>query len=138
MDPRPADHRPADAGPDTAEAIGRVVAFLRTMERRDLDAARTFVASDFTMCFPGSAVMQRLEDLVARSSLRYRHVAKDFDTIDACIVDDRIVVYCAGRLRGEWVDGTSFAGIRFIDRFELRGGLIVRQDVWNDVGAVTR
>jgi hypothetical protein len=33
-----------------------------------------------------------------------------------------------------WADGSSFEGIRFIDRFELVTGKIQRQDVWNDLG----
>ena len=39
-----------------------------------------------------------------------------------------------GTLHGRWLDGSAFDGIRFIDRFEIRGGRIVRQDVWNDAG----
>jgi hypothetical protein len=35
-----------------------------------------------------------------------------------------------------WLDGTAFSGIRFIDRFEVAGGLIRRQDVWNDLAEV--
>jgi len=32
------------------------------------------------------------------------------------------------------LDGRPFEGIRFIDRFEIQDGLIVKQDVWNDMG----
>ena len=139
---RPGDHDdardPAALRTAGSDAIRQVVDFLRAMERRDLDAARVHLAPDFAMCFPGGHAMTRLEQLVERSALRYRHVAKDFETLDACDADGRTVVYCAGRLRGEWVDGTAFSGIRFIDRFELRDGRIVRQDVWNDMAAVGR
>ncbi len=132
----PGPHDPSPARMPDSPAIRRVVDFLRTMERRDLDAARAFLAPGFTMCFPGGHEMTRLEQLVERSARRYRHVAKDFETLDACEADGRVVVFCAGRLHGEWADGTPFSGIRFVDRFELRDGLIVRQDVWNDVAAV--
>jgi len=37
-----------------------------------------------------------------------------------------------GTLYGEWSDGTPFEGNRYIDRFVVRDGLIVSQDVWND------
>ena len=57
-------------------------AFLDAMERRDLGAARRYLAPDFRMCFPGGAEMRHLEDLVERSHGRYRSVAKDFDCID--------------------------------------------------------
>ena len=107
--------------------------FLGAMERRDLDAARQYLAPDFVMCFPGAADLRRLEDLVERSRGRYRSVAKDFERIDESWTDAGAVVYCSGRLRGTWNDGSSFSGIRFIDRFEIADGLIRRQDVWNDI-----
>ncbi len=46
------------------------------------------------------------------------------------------MVYCTGTLEGQWLDGSAFAGIRFIDRFEVEAGRIVRQDVWNDLAEV--
>lgn len=111
------------------------LAFLDAMERRDLEAARGYLAPDFSMCFPGGAEMRRLEELVERSSSRYCSVAKDFDRVDESSTDESVVVYCSGRLRGVWSDGQAFSGIRFIDRFEIVDGLIRRQDVWNDMGA---
>ncbi|MGB1034547.1 MAG: 4-oxalocrotonate tautomerase, partial [Primorskyibacter sp.] len=42
-------------------------------------------------------------------------------------------VYCRGTLSGEWPDGTAFDAIRFIDRFEIVGDKITKQDVWNDI-----
>ena len=44
------------------------------------------------------------------------------------------MVYILGTLYGRWTDGSTFAGIRFVDRFEIREGLIVLQEVWNDIG----
>ena len=43
------------------------------------------------------------------------------------------MVYCAGRLNGVWPNGTAFDNIRFIDRFEVVAGQLMRQDVWNDL-----
>ncbi|MDO7593790.1 MAG: hypothetical protein MUQ90_00250, partial [Burkholderiaceae bacterium] len=48
--------------------------------------------------------------------------------------DSCTVVYARGTLSGNWLDGEPFSGIRFIDRFEVVDGLLVRQDVWNDIG----
>jgi hypothetical protein len=110
------------------------LAFLAAMERRDLGAARHYLAPDFSMCFPGGVRMHKLEELVARSGSRYQRVAKDFDHIDECSSSGVTIVYCSGRLRGIWNDGSEFSGIRFIDRFEVVDGLLRRQDVWNDLG----
>ena len=43
------------------------------------------------------------------------------------------VVYCYGSLHGEYLDGRVVDGVRFIDRFEIRNGLVCEQDVWNDL-----
>ena len=47
--------------------------------------------------------------------------------------DGASIVYCFGTLHGEALSGESFAGIRFIDRFTVAGGLIRDQMVWNDM-----
>ena len=44
-----------------------------------------------------------------------------------------VAVYVTGTLHGERPDGTPFEGIRFIDRFEVKAGKILKQDVWNDL-----
>lgn len=88
------------------------------------------------MHFPGGSSMQRLEQLVQWASSRYRSVAKDFERFDESRTDEGAVVYCLGTLRGVWLDGAAFSGIRFIDRFEIAQGLIQRQDVWNDLALV--
>ncbi len=119
--------QPAPALPDGAEVVR---AYLAAMEERDLPAARAHLAPGFTMTFPGGATMSTLEDLIAWSGPRYRFVTKSYEGVDAM----GGLVYCFGTLAGEWPDGTAFQGIRFIDRFELSGGLITRQDVWNDMG----
>ena len=120
-----------DAAPNPAQVVR---AYLDAMERRDLDAARALLAPGFAMTFPGGVRMTTLEELIAWARPRYRHVAKTYQRFDAL----GGVVYCFGTLHGAWPDGAAFSGIRFIDRFELSGGRIVRQDVWNDMGEVRR
>lgn len=113
-----------DSGP---AALAR--RFLAAMEARDLDAARALTGPGFRMTFPGGARPETLEALVAWARPRYRWVRKSYEGFD--VAGD--VVYCFGALAGEWPDGTAFAGVRFIDRFEIAEGRIVRQDVWNDL-----
>lgn len=107
--------------------------FLAAMEARDLRAASALLADDFQMTFPGGVEMTRLEELVAWASERYRFVHKRFDAFDTCDKADHSVVVCHGELSGEWPDGSSFAGVRFIDRFEVRDGKLARQAVYNDL-----
>jgi len=118
------------AMPNSPDPAAIVHAYLAAMEARDLPAAQAFLAPGFTMTFPGGVTMTTLQDLIAWSAPRYRFVKKTYDRFDALPG----LVYCFGSLHGEWPDGTAFAGIRFIDRFELSGRLISRQDVWNDMG----
>lgn len=125
--------RDAGAAPQAAsEGAALVRRYLDAMEARDLDTARACLAPGFTMTFPGGVTMTSLEELIAWAAPRYRFVTKTHDGTDA--LGD--VVVCRGTLRGEWPDGTEFSGIRFIDRFELSAGRILRQEVWNDMGEV--
>lgn len=107
----------------------RVTTFLRLMEARDLAAAQAMLAPDFVMVFPGGVTMTCLEELVAWSRTRYTRVVKTFDRIEATAD----AVWVSGTLAGEWLDGATFDGIRYVDRFEIRYGLISRQEVWNDM-----
>ncbi len=116
----------------------QVRAFLDAMERRDLAAARAFIAGDFAMLFPGGARFTRLEDLVAHGAGRYRWVKKRIEHVDAAPEEGGTAVYCFGTLYGEWPDGRPFEGIRFIDRFVVRAGRLADQKVWNDLGEQLR
>jgi len=130
----------------TARAPGRPLAsgadlvrdFLRAMEGRDLDRAKTFLAEDFQMTFPGGACFKTLEELVTWAKTRYRFVRKTYRALDECFGETGMVVYCHGTLSGEWPDGTAFDNIRFIDRFEFDDGKLIRQDVWNDLAESMR
>ena len=125
--------RPAPALPDPAESV---LAYLAAMEARDLDRAQSMLGDGFTMTFPGTGPMTSLAELIAWSKGRYRFVTKTYETTEAFHAKGVAVVYTQGTLSGEWPDGSAFSGIRFIDRFELTGGKITRQDVWNDMGEV--
>ena len=103
------------------------------MQERDLPAARALLAPGFVMHFPGAAPMHQLEELVAWGRGRYQRVGKVYERFEESWDDEATVVYCSGTLHGVWLDGSAFEGIRFIDRFEVVDGLLVRQDVWNDL-----
>lgn len=118
------------AAPTLPDGAQVVQTYLAAMEARDLATARAQLAPGFAMTFPGGIRMATLEELITWAGPRYRFVKKTYVRFDAL----GGVVYCFGTLSGEWPDGTAFAGIRFIDRFELQHGLIARQDVWNDMG----
>jgi len=118
-----------------------VAAFLAALEARDLAAAGRFLAPGAAMVFPGGQAFADLESLVGWAQGRYRFVRKTYERTEELPVDARgvTVVYCRGSLSGEWPDGTAFAAIRFIDRFEIDdAGRIVDQQVWNDLGEVRR
>lgn len=120
-------------GPELPDASALVQHFLERMQARDLAAARELLAPDFVMHFPGAAPMHQLEELVEWARPRYQQVSKRYERFDESWNDEGAVVYCFGTLEGVWLDGQPFAGVRFIDRFEIQGGRLVRQDVWNDL-----
>ena len=111
--------------------------YLTAMERRDLAAAKGFLAPGFVMVFPGNKRFETLEQLVEAAKGRYRSARKTYDRFDAAPqADGSTVVYCFGALHGELNDGTPYSGIRFIDRFTVREGKLADQMVWNDMGEV--
>ena len=120
-------------GPECANASDMVRHFLALMQARDLSAASALLAPDFVMHFPGHPAMHALDELVNWTKGRYSSIAKDYERFDESWADGFTVVYCSGTLRGVWLDGSSFEGVRFIDRFEIADGKIRRQDVWNDL-----
>jgi ketosteroid isomerase-like protein len=103
--------------------------YLAAMERRDLAAAKAMLAPGFFMVFPGGRHFDSLEALVEWARSRYRSARKTYERFDAA----GDVVYCFGTLYGERLDGTPYSGIRFIDRFTVREGVLVDQQVWNDL-----
>lgn len=121
---------PAPALPDPKEiALG----FLKAMEAREIEAAEAMLAPGFRMHFPGTPPMASIEELIDWAKDRYRFVKKTVTSTEAFHSNGCAVVYVIGTLAGEWPDGTPFEGIRFIDRFEVKGGKLISQDVWNDI-----
>ena len=109
------------------------LAFLEALGARDLERAQGLVADGFEMVFPGEARFTEFADLVDWATPRYRRIAKTIERVEETAAGETVAVYISGTLHGERPDGTPFADIRFIDRFEVRGGLIDRQEVWNDL-----
>lgn len=128
-------HRtPAAALPDPTEIVRR---FLDALHARDLNAAVAMLGAGFAMTFPGTGPMTDMQELIDWAKPCYRHVTKTYEGFDALqSAGEASIVYCRGTLSGEWPDGTSFDGIRFIDRFEIINGLLTRQDVWNDIAEI--
>jgi len=120
----------ATALPDPVEIA---LDFLKALEARDIDTAEAVLATGFRMVFPGTKPMATIADLVDWAKGRYRFVKKTVTSTETFQSDGCAVVYVIGTLSGAWPNGESFEGIRFIDRFEIKGGKIVSQDVWNDI-----
>lgn len=118
----------------TAEQIVRE--YLAAMEARELERAGALLDPDFRMCFPGGVQLTRLADLQTWAASRYRFVNKRYEGFDTLDGDERAIVYCRGVLNGETLDGKPIRDVRFIDRFELRDGRLIDQQVWNDLAEV--
>ena len=108
--------------------------FLELSMVPDPDGARRFMAPDVTITFTGGRRMESPADSTAFNAKRYAWVKKRFERTDVApgASADESVVYNIGTLYGEWPDGTPFEGNRYVDRFVVRAGRIVRMDAWND------
>lgn len=119
--------------PSRDDLIERVTTYLRTAEAGDLPGASRFLAPGAELLFPGGVRYRDLDDQYSSPLRRYRSVTKSFDRFD--VDEAQGVVAVHGTLRGENLHGVRFQGVRYIDRLEFVDGLIVRQFVWNDLGA---
>jgi hypothetical protein len=125
----------ATTAPISTTACEIAKRYLVAMERREMDEAARLVHPQARYVFPGGATRSSLAEIVEGSAKRYQFVGKVIERCDSSPeADGRTVVYVLGTLYGRWADGTSFDGIRFVDRFEIEAGLIRLQEVWNDVG----
>jgi hypothetical protein len=121
--------------PRKQDAVTVVRAFLEALESGDLKRASSLLAEQASIVFPGAREFDSLDQVADFSSQRYQRIGKTLEVVDAASYPDgSVVVYVAGQLRGVNLYGVEFSGIRFIDRFVLRGGSIVSQEVWNDLG----
>ena len=123
--------KPDDSDKGSLEAE-IVRAFLEASMEPDPDKAATYMAEDVIITFTGGRVFDHPSGPTAFNAGRYRWVKKKMDRFDVAHGATGTIVYSVGTLYGEWPDGTPFEGNRYVDRFEVRQGKIVRMDVWND------
>ncbi len=123
------------SGAGAADPTSLVHDYLMAMEQRELDKAQSFLDKNFVMTFPESGELSSLSQLVEWSKGRYQFVKKTLTSTNVAYEMDKVVVFVSGTLYGKWPDGTTFDGVRFIDRFEIRNDRLVRQDVWNDLAS---
>jgi hypothetical protein len=118
-----------DALPEEARIVHD---FLEASMAPDPDRAATFVDDGVTITFTGGRVFQHPSGPTGFNAMRYKWVKKDMRQFDVAKGAEGCVVYSTGYLYGEWPDGTPFEGNRYVDRFVVKDGKIVKMDVWND------
>lgn len=117
-----------------AQAVQVVEAFLGASMIPDPVRARTYLAAQVKITFTGGRQFSSAAEVAAFNAVRYGRVSKKFERTEAlaAAVPDEFTVYNSGTLFGAWPDGEAFAENRYIDRFTVRAGKIVRMEVWND------
>lgn len=118
------------------EAVAMLDRFLALTAERKLDEAATYLADGAVLTFPPSLRFNSLQEMVANARTRYRWCDKVRGRWDVAEREDgSVVVYSLGTLFGDNVHGVHFEGIRYIDRFVLKDGKIIEQEVWNDLAS---
>ncbi|HZE12040.1 MAG TPA: nuclear transport factor 2 family protein [Burkholderiales bacterium] len=120
--------------PSADDPASIVEAYLRLHMIPDPDAARAYCAPELEIRFTGNRLMRDPAEATAFNRSRYRWVKKKFGPthVVAGGTAEETVVYQTGTLYGEWPDGTPFEGNRYVDRYLVRRGKIVKMEVWND------
>ena len=117
---------------ETAQAADLVERFLVASMVPDPETAGTFMSADVAITFTGGRKFKHPRDATAFNAMRYKWVKKKMERTDVSPGNGETIVYNTGTLFGEWHDGTPFESNRYVDRFVVRDGKIVRMDVWND------
>ena len=120
--------------PSQSDAASIVEAYLDASMIPDPDRARTYMAPNVHITFTGGRRFDDPGGSAGFNAKRYAWVKKKFERTDVVAggSDAETVVYNTGTLYGAWPDGTPFEGNRYLDRFVVSHGKIVRMDVWND------
>ena len=121
--------KPTDDASDAAEIVEK---FLVASMVPDPETAARYIADDLKLTFTGGRRFTHPRESTAFNSKRYKWVKKKMERTDVAPAVGETVVYNIGTLYGEWPDGTPFDGNRYVDRFVVSRGKIVRMDVWND------
>jgi ketosteroid isomerase-like protein len=133
------NHIPPDTLDKNSQSIGLtakaiVEEFLRIIMIPDPEGARALVAPELEIHFTGGRLMHDPRECSAFNASRYKWVKKRFERTDvvADASDDEAIVYNIGTLYGQWPDGEPFECNRYVDRYVVRHGKIIRMEVWND------
>lgn len=118
---------------DGGEIAERALAYLHASTAGDWDEAATYVATRARLVFPNGE-FSTLDELRHGLQRRYTDLIKHIETTDiARRADGTTVVVVSGTLSGINLNGVPFSGVRFLDRLVVRDGLVVEQDVYNDL-----
>lgn len=118
---------------NTASADAEIVrAYLEASMVPDPEGAARYMKPGAPITFTGGRLFDHPRGPTGFNAMRYSWVKKRMERFDVCPADGETIVYSVGTLYGEWPDGSSFEGNRYVDRFVVRDGQIVKMDVWND------
>jgi hypothetical protein len=117
-----------------AHAIDVARDFMDAMERGDLAAATALCAQRFTLLAPGGFRCSNLTEFADFGRSRYVEIRKVEREFDACESAAGIVIYARGVMNGRWLDGTAFAGLRYVDRFVIVDGRVLELQILNELG----
>jgi hypothetical protein len=108
--------------------------YLRLLMIPDPAAALGCLAAGLAIRFIGAHAMREPAECAAFDATRYRRLKNRAVATEAVVggTPERAVVCSLGALHGKWLDGVQFDCNRYIDRQNVRQGLIARTDLRND------
>ena len=113
-------------------AVATVERFMLASMKGDTAVTEELMSPDIEVTFVGGQKLRKPDEIRAINARRYRKVEKSIERYDVAFEGDEIIVYSIGTLFGTWLDGEPFDGDRYVDRFAIRDGKIIKMDVWND------
>ncbi len=118
---------------ERAVAIDLVRQWFDAVNQGQASVAIGLMASPVMIHMSGGHRFTRLEDFMAFATRRYTSVRKQVEAFEACEAAGGVAVYARGQMSGSWLDGLTFDGVRWCDRFLVQQGLIADLQTWSDL-----
>jgi hypothetical protein len=117
----------------TSEIERLVSQYIRAMESDDVETVKRLSHATAALEYPGGLKFPSVEKLLEWSKSRHRGIRHVIEDIRVMTTGPDVVAYVDGTLRGTWMDGTTFEGIRFIYKFHVRDASVAHTRLWSDI-----
>ena len=114
-------------------AIEVVREFMDALAHKNFSIINNILSENFLLTISGNFSFTNMQEFIAFSETRYSSLQKFTESFEASESSTGIAIYLRGTISGAWLDGVTFKGVRFCDRFLVAQGRIFNMQTWSDL-----